>query len=72
MEACTLGVGASPSGLFFVGTQAYRHIQAGAMRIIPRWRHLDDLPVDQFGLALYFVEILNRGACLVLMSALLL
>jgi hypothetical protein len=37
--------------------------QTWSARIIPCWRHLDDLPMHELGLAIRSVQIPNRGAC---------
>ena len=44
-------------------SQAARQSHACIARFIACWRHVDNLPVHQFRLALHLVQVLNCGAC---------
>src|SRR5262249_50755825 len=54
-ESGTVPIHSSSPGVSFVIMQAYDQIHTRPARLIPRWRHVDNLPVYQFRLALRFV-----------------
>src|SRR5262245_45616882 len=75
MEASTIRIGPSSASTSCIRFEIRRNLKTCGTWLIPAWRHLNDLPVDQFRFALHFVQILYRSAyfdthsCLLLLCA---
>jgi len=54
-ESRAIRIGSAASSVFFMAQEPRRDLQTGSPPIISRWRHLDDLPIDELGLAFDFV-----------------
>src|SRR5207248_1214870 len=63
LKACTVRIGPAASGMSRVITQVREDFPSRHTRLIACWRHVHNLPVDQFSLALHFVKIVYCGAC---------
>ena len=72
MEARAIRVYPVASGARLMDKKPRRNLKTCSPRLIPRWRHLDDLPIDQFSLAVDFVESSIVARVLALMGILLL
>src|SRR5712691_8718437 len=63
MEASAIRVCPSSAATLCIRLETCRNLETCGTRLISTWRHLNNLPVDQFRLALHFVQVLYRGAC---------
>src|SRR5215470_6533074 len=63
MESGAIRVGPSPAATPCICLETRRNLETCGTRLIFAWWHLNNLPVDQFRLALHFVHVLYRGAC---------
>src|SRR5262249_19174972 len=63
VESCAIRVCLAAPGASSILAQVHENFTSRNTRVIPRWRHLDDLPVDELRFALHLVQILNRSAC---------
>src|SRR4029450_8994781 len=63
MEAGAIRVCPSSAATPCIRLETRRNLETCGTRLISTWRHLNNLPIDQFRLAHHFVQVLYRGAC---------